>query len=146
MINNKDEFFITDAYLSRVVTMLNQTEDMAEDTGISMTVSFSGTVVSGTAIGKRAFFRLVTEAFLLGETTATEEEKQKTAQFMNPFAGPLTPEQEEEIAEAEKLPPQFIHLKDAVIYTGTREIQDALWRGKLSEVSGFSFGTIRHTK
>ncbi|MBX8471944.1 hypothetical protein K5E37_23160 [Pseudomonas sp. RIT778] len=46
---------------------------------------------------------------------------------------------------AENHPPQFIHIKDAQVFTGNARIPNdtgVLWRGKLSAVIGFSYSGL----
>lgn len=114
-------------------------DSMNRSTGeLSITLSVSGNVISGDLIGMKEFFTLCSErvkAAEIQENPDTANEK-----------GSLSTYLKEVIVDPEDIqnPPHYIHLKDARYITSKQSIPNIgmLWRGRMSEVSGWSLGKI----
>jgi hypothetical protein len=133
--------------------------------GLPLTVMSGGTLISGIAITTDEFFARVGE--LLGtaiERTgadsgpiraffASQEEgyrvilQQRTARRNDLYeaetreATPVSAEEAE--AQLQEILPHFLHLKDVVVSsTPGSTFSLPLWRARLSEISGWTFGQI----
>ena len=118
------------------------------DLEVAVTLSVAGSVITGTLVGVRRFFaeyaELAQRVYRDGATRArvragfvrTGEELQRQTN-----AAALREEQGGELAP----PAEFVHLVNARYLPATAALPaDAgfLWRGRLSQVDGFSLGTV----
>jgi hypothetical protein len=111
--------------------------------GIGVTLVVAGAVITGTLIGFREYFREYgkqwAKALGGGENARFAEERWSKVG-------------EDDLAALEHAAtPRFsyVHLKNARFVTGTMLVPTKggmLWRGRLSEVSGFSFGGLTNTE
>lgn len=98
---------------------------------MDVTLTVGGTLISGKMVGKKQYFEGVVEkaAESIGGDTATS--------LFKLFAGIASE------PHADELKPDFIHLKNAKILKGDGTfIADIWWRGRLSAIDGFSFGSL----
>ncbi|MEE4451446.1 gas vesicle accessory protein GvpU [Novosphingobium resinovorum] len=106
----------------------------------AMTLQVNGLIVSGVMIGGAKYFELQTA---LVEPFATDE--MKVAYYMKEvFATAADLYKPEEEDEAPSMP-TYIHLRNAQFFSpGQRPLpgEGVLWRGRLSSVDGFSFGSL----
>jgi hypothetical protein len=121
-----------DWYLQNLVIMAN-----TKGVEMGITVILGGTVVTGLLISGKTYF----EAFgaLFANAWNSDEDGKKAIQdAMSEPAKMYGPD------KGDPAGPSFIHLKDAFVRTpsGSLVNQGALWRGRLSEVSGFMLGSI----
>jgi hypothetical protein len=107
---------------------------------IGITLHVGGFLVSGKMVGVDKYFEGFASAFTAGwtdEEAASSMREQLTALGKGSVG---------DEAAADRLLPQCIHLSDAHFFNtngnpipGNRSV---LWRGRLSEVAGFSLGTL----
>lgn len=128
-----------DWLLEEAVELANKIEGFS----LAITLAVPGGVVTGTLIGAKEYYTRYGALWgegLGGEAGRTVEEhwvqfgKDTHELFASehPETSPLPP-------------PQYIHLRDARYVIGTSIVPDTaglLWRGRLSEVVGFSLGTL----
>jgi hypothetical protein len=119
-----------DWFLQHVVSMAN---DIGLKVGI--TLQMGGFLVSGMTISGEAYFEQLVGEF--SEVFADESEKEVSRNAMLDFAGMV----ESKGTQASDGVPLFIHLKDATFFnnSGAPLLRDerVLWRGRISQVSGF---------
>ena len=121
-----------DWFLQNLVSLTNNKISF----GVTLTVS--GTLISGTLIGGKEYFKLFGESFASGmkDEKSAENVKATYAEYGKTYD-----------KDSKDIPaPSFIHLKGAKFYAvGGEPIpsdQGVLWRGRISEVSGFSLGAF----
>lgn len=121
-----------DWFLQKLVTIVN---DSAMQVGVTLTVG--GGMVSGTLISAKTYFaefgKLMGDAMPGGGGGVEESIRQ---------LGETKEEQEE---GTQIFPPQFIHLKDAKLFTpsgATPGNQGVLWRGTIASINGFNLGSM----
>jgi len=124
--------------------MLRYLVDMAnlQELQIGLTLLVDGMLVSGTLIGGQAYFAGITQTISSAmcdspEATAVTDLFEKVNRAVHAETSPEKPSP----------PPAYIHMKDTYFFqpgnTGsTPSSQGVLWRGKLSQVSGFFFGNL----
>lgn len=116
----------------------------ANDTGTSMslTVHVGGGIVTGLLVGYAEWLRLVSEKIRVDTPTA--------AGVLDPLVTAEHEHQEQRGAQREDAPfvaPRHLHLRDAHFIDGGNEDPPLdrigfLWRGRLSEVSGWTLSGI----
>lgn len=129
IINNQTD---KDWFLQNLVELTNGS------LSIGITLNVSGTLISGNLIGGKEYFNLFGENFASGfDDKFAKDIKDKYSQFGAIY----------DVDDSKEQPkPSYIHLKDAKFYgvgIGGNPIptnQGILWRGRISEVSGFSLG------
>jgi hypothetical protein len=121
-----------DWFLQRLVNIV--------EGGVSfdITLNVSGNIVSGALIGGKQYFKLLGESFAsgLGDNEAADSLK---ATFIKK-GEEIYDENTKDIHE-----PNYLHLKDAKFFVGGGGIpsnKGVLWRGRISEISGFSLGKL----
>jgi hypothetical protein len=140
-----------DAILSLLVKSLTQMPDDKIEEGPGVTLTVGGLVISGRLVPDWRWFEEQrpnpeSDDSVMGYF-ATELKKMhdRRRELFERDAESLTDE-EREIAVVE---PKHIHLKDAQIFSGDTLVTPAegtYWRGRLSEVSGWSYGALRRTE
>ncbi len=121
-----------DWFLQKLVSMAN---DSGLEFGVTLTVG-SG-MVTGTLISAEKYFAAFGELFAGGMPGDGSEVE---ASFRK-----LGERGQEDDQEAARLPPQFIHLKDAKIITASGSVpsrQGVLWRGTIASINGFNLGSL----
>ena len=110
---------------------------------LSITLNVQGTIVSGTLVGNSEYFAHT--GILFSEAQKRTEGTEGLAGLFSE-AAKLTRERNNNADEAAL--PEFIHLKDAHFLEGGKTIPSTpvLWRGRLSQVDGFVFGTYSEVK
>lgn len=104
---------------------------------VALTLSVSGVVITGTLVGRRRWLSLFRQA--------TERAGEMGALIGGHIEGAWVKAMED---EDDTLPYGFLHLRDARYLQGSGQFnlvpQDGglLWRGRLSEISGWSLGAI----
>ncbi|SDH99230.1 gas vesicle accessory protein GvpU [Alteribacillus bidgolensis] len=108
------------------------------DNGAEMdvTLNVSGTTITGTLIGNVTYLDEI-QRYL---HTNHGDLKEKMLTFFEKTADKFQKHTDQDEYES-----GYIHLRDAKILEehGEREFAGNLWRGKLADVNGFSFGAIR---
>ncbi|MFM0060631.1 hypothetical protein PQR64_33910 [Paraburkholderia phytofirmans] len=122
-----------DFYLQHLVTMAN-----TEGVEMGITVILGGTVVTGQLISGKTYFESFGEMFA-SAWNADEDGKKAIQDAMSEPAKMYGP------GQSDAAGPSFIHLKNATVRTpsGALPNEGALWRGRLTEVSGFMLGEIK---
>lgn len=124
----------TDWFLQWLINFVSRTN-------ISMDVSLTvgGSIVSGVLISHEQYFEAtseqLSEAFKRTSEDAAETMKKLILSFL---PEPRTPDEPQTT-------PQYIHLADARIYSGSSGAitsNGKHWRGKVSAVEGFTFGRL----
>jgi hypothetical protein len=121
-----------DWYLQHLVTMAN-----TQGVEMGITVILGGTVVTGQLISGKTYFESF-GALFAGAWNADEDGKRAIQDEMSKPAEMYGPDKHDAAG------PSFIHLKNATVRTpsGSLTNQGVLWRGRLTEVSGFMLGSI----
>jgi hypothetical protein len=128
---------IPDAVLGAMVEAVSRS-DAAE---LGLTLYVSGTVISGILVSGKRFFELMADWLTAqGAQEFAENFARPTAEL---FSRPDTESADE--GEAEVSFSDYIHLRAARVFTSgnDRPLPETFWRGRLSHVSGWSFGTMR---
>ncbi len=107
---------------------------------LDITLTVGGTLISGTLTGVRQFFSDLGAYFASPfETEMNTEELKTTFKTIGDQCECVTPSEQTET-------PSYIHLKNARFYDSSGSLlSDAIgtwWRGRLSEVQGFSPGLL----
>lgn len=121
-----------DFYLQSLVNMAND-----HGTEIGITLVLGGTVLTGTLISGPTYFKAFSEAFAAawpGDAQAKEDIRESLALPSTMYGQGKT----------EAVGASFIHLKGATVRTPNGYLPESgmLWRGRLTEVSGFMLGSI----
>lgn len=97
---------------------------------VGLTLNVAGSIVSGQLVGPREWFQLQAEQF---EKGSTEEV------FMTTIGKNAVPD-----PETVDVDYVFLHLKDVRIYVANEQLSRdlSLWRGRISQVAGWSFGSL----
>jgi hypothetical protein len=112
------------------------------DTEISLTLSVSGTVISGMLIANTKFFKLLADSVIAAGAAPGGSPVESFADFMR--SGADVPDADAGDGEEAIEVTLYIHLRDAVVWApGGASLPAQLWRGRLSHVSGWSLGAIR---
>lgn len=136
-----------DPELAHLVRFINALESVE----LGVTLHVGGSVVSGMLISITQFYRLLTKQLAdAGRTQARPEDRDTAAAFVDLFQPPFNAAQKElEEARKSQVPPpspRHVHLRYAQTYTSPEQtLTMTLWRGRLTEVDGWSvgnFGTI----
>jgi hypothetical protein len=127
-----------DGFLQSLVDLMNRTP-----LEVGITLSVNGLTISGMMISGRRYFEMLGDSVassLTDQPTIAESLRQYCSMpaSLYPAAG--------ETADADRPPPFFIHLRDARIFHNSGAPlptnQGVLWRGKLTDVSGFFIGSM----
>ncbi|MGF1497080.1 MAG: gas vesicle accessory protein GvpU [Elainellaceae cyanobacterium] len=133
------------ANAARCDRLLQAVAAIPEKTSIqlSLTLNVSGLIVSGQLISRQTYFRQITD--MIHDSDAGDYVKESLDEFIGQVGHEI--EGDEVHSNGVSLP-TYIHLKNAQMYPsngrGMPSNTDALWRGRISEISGFSFGAISH--
>ncbi|MFD3334662.1 hypothetical protein ACFWV1_18690 [Streptomyces sp. NPDC058700] len=124
---------IMDLYLRLFLDVLGR--DSTNQSSFGLTLTVPGGLVSGTAISHGAYME-ATDALL-------RDAGSNGGMFLADYLDAIT-QQLDELQDPEELKefPRMIHLKDVRIIAGNRTMHSSLWRGRLADVVGWSFGTL----
>lgn len=123
----------TDWFLQWIVDFVSRTEGE-----VSITLTVGGNMISGSLISHKDYFTSMSESL----SKPFESDGPETAEAMKELILSFSPQPH---AGENENSPQYLHLKDARIYTNSNapiSPTGVLWRGKISAVEGFSFGRI----
>jgi len=121
--------------------LLQHLVSIANSTGLSMgvTLTVGGEVISGQLVGGKEYFELLKEAFLTSTSNVKgvgEAFGEMLDQYSQIYSAP--PE--------DGAQPSFIHLKQARVFSPGQTPMPSngglLWRGRISNVAGFSIGSF----
>lgn len=139
-----------DDVLRFLVELVNDSKDVE----MGVTLHVSGTIVCGVLVSYETYWQAFGE---LVRKTGSPETRPMREGFADAFTGFLLgggvdsgaeqgdPAADENDGAAASPPPNYIHLRDAVIWApGVVEptLAKTLWRGRLSHVSAWSIGTF----
>lgn len=126
----------TDYFLQELVNLANH------DIEIGVTLTVGGFLLSGTIVGGKRYF----DEHLAGSGFSDEVQenvRENMRKFFRSFGQIYDPLPEGEEA---RRPPTFIHLRDARFFHHAGKPipgnQAIWWRGRISEVQGFSLGNL----
>jgi len=131
-----------DPMLEGLVSLINAL-DSAE---IGVTLHASGTVITGMLISARSYFNLLVEE-LSNPHNYPDADKAAGGEFFASFFTPILENLNEEAANYDSdgtLPrsPHHVHLRHAMSFvSGTEPLAGILWRGRLTEISGWSLAS-----
>lgn len=141
----------SDSVLAILVNAANHYTETVE-TGIDLTLTLPGLVVSGSLISAWQWFREV--ATIRGEDELPEGGpsylrefsdglKQDAVDYQEAFEKPMR-DWDRQHKRASEEDPTYIHMKDARVWTGPDGIPHSgvHWRGRLAAVVGWSYGTL----
>jgi len=126
----------SDWFLQRLVNYAN---DYRLEFGITLQVS--GMLVSGTIISGQKYFDEFSANFTGGLSDQTLVDS--FSSLFNAYKGvyDVSPEEKDKLP-----PPEYVHIRNARFYQpgqkGMPTGNSVLWRGRLSEVGGFSLGSF----
>lgn len=125
---------VQDWFLERWVDSANELGD-----GLDVVLLVDGFLVSGQLVGVKAYFDALSETF--AATQSAPDAADRIRAYFTEVSRGLEPN-----AANPHDRPRYIHLKNArYFHPGGRPIpgnEPVLWRGRISEVSGFSFGYL----
>ncbi|MGH8867087.1 MAG: hypothetical protein ACRDYU_03715 [Actinomycetes bacterium] len=105
-----------------------------------ITLVFGGSVVSGTLVGPRRWLASLTEQ------VSTSPSSSGTKSFIQEFTDANLKFRDEQDNQNPDAPAHYayIHLRDASIWQGAQRLSsDIHWRGRITEVDGWNFGSLR---
>jgi hypothetical protein len=109
---------------------------------IGITLCVHGMIISGFLISEDAYFKGLAER-ISGIKDAPDETKETLTDFITQLHEGLKAQSDD--AENQLLP-EYIHLREAKMYPsqgkGMPSYGEALWRGRVNSVDGFSLGEI----
>jgi len=128
-----------DFHLLTLIRIVNEL-----DAGVAVTIVAAGAVITGELIGVRAYFKAFGESF--GQPFESRN-PQAAEDFRRRFAD-MGEEIHGEAAADDKHLPSFYHLRDAQVFAGDKMVptNGMLWRGKVSDVAGFSLGRFSESR
>lgn len=113
---------------------------------LGITLSVGGLIISGYLVSEADYFLQMMD--IVGETSAEADVKDTLKDFLAQLKESLQPKDDENDEEHLRLP-DFVHLRSAKMYPsqgqGMPTQGQALWRGRISSVDGFSLGEIIST-
>lgn len=124
-----------DAILQDFVRVVNKF-----DLGIGITLTVGGNLVTGQLISSTKYFKLCKERF------AAAGGDSDLAQQLSSFMAKHEDDSRAYMASGDDSQPVYIHLENARMYgpnaNRQADLKIDLWRGRLTEVSGFTIGSI----
>ncbi len=127
----------SDLFLMTLVELVN-----LASLEMSITLFVQGTIISGMLIGEKPYF----EAFnnQLKASGFAPDEGEAIDLLIQKFSSSSTNSSDNLIEEDQPINREFIHIKNAKIYSGNGLIPSTIelyWRGRLSRVDGFLLGS-----
>lgn len=119
-------------YLLQLLALISRKEF-----GLPLTLYVKGTVLTGYTVSPRVYLEDLAQKFAVG-LNSDDPEQWRSVFGLNDVA----PEEDQDI-KAEDM--GYIHLRDAKVMTftnGNAKQSGVMWRGKIAEVDGFTFGIL----
>lgn len=123
--------------------------DMDGELEIGMTLHVSGVIVSGLLISAQRYFELLNEAIQPGGSQESAWLREALGDALTDFSEPYGAYEFNAVTEAEQAALElfltsYIHMRNAEVHApgGPGHLAPALWRGRLSHVSGWSLGVL----
>lgn len=111
----------------------------------AITLVCGGVVVSGVVVPEETFFARIGLNEVgrdIAEEVADERQQREELAERARQEG-LSEEARRSLDDKiDDLQRRFVHMRDVVIFSGPRMVTAEAWRGRLSEVSGWSLGTV----
>ncbi len=108
---------------------------------LGVTLNVKGLLITGFIISQVTYFESLVSG--LNNTSQDSEIKESLAEFLSGLKEKLADQPKEQYSQEY---PQFIHLRNVKIYPsegqGMPTYGDALWRGSLDSIDGFSLGEM----
>ncbi|MGQ2910794.1 hypothetical protein [Aeromicrobium sp.] len=111
--------------------------------GMSITLTTPGGIVAGELCSYKEFWNGTAERFenMSSDNEGADEVAKALAQAYRDRATDFDSESDEDDDEEQpEWPPRYIHLRNTRIHDGHQYLTGALWRGRLAQVAGWSFG------
>jgi hypothetical protein len=120
----------------RVDPYLEKLVDSADQAGleIGMTLHVGGSIVTGTLISGASFFKLLAES-IRRATGKDQDAINALAKDADTWG-----DRQYDKSSPIRVPPDHIHLRNAVLHYGGGTLTDVLWRGRLQAIDGFVMG------
>ncbi|PSN11762.1 hypothetical protein C7271_24235 [filamentous cyanobacterium CCP5] len=110
---------------------------------LGITLSVGGLIISGYLVSEEAYFLQMMD--IIGRTKAEADVRDTLKDFLDQLRKGLKAKDDDEKIRM----PQFVHLRSAKMYPsqghGMPTQGQALWRGRISSVDGFSLGEMIST-
>ncbi|MGA1813688.1 hypothetical protein VH571_15005 [Frondihabitans sp. 4ASC-45] len=114
-------------------------DDEYPDGSIGLTVASNGVVVSGAAISRTAWSAALVDQVRQGGGDATAPHVEKIYNEIQAIKTEgAQKRRDQDLPERAR---RFLHMKNARLIAGGETINVPLWRGSLSDISGWSMGT-----
>ena len=112
---------------------------------LGITLNVKGLIITGFIISQKTYFDALITG--LGEVSQDNELKTSLQHFLGELKDKLVSERQTKTANSEQpVLPKLIHLRNVKIYPsegrGMPTYGDALWRGKIDAVDGFTLGEM----
>lgn len=104
-----------------------------EEASFSVSLTVAGVLVTGHVVGAGTYLRTLALQLRDAGGQPLDEVMEGLAEDY-----PSEPEFADD-SDVEPVPALYLHLRDAVIWTGSQPFEAALWRCRLEAVDGFSF-------
>lgn len=130
-ISSKD--FVLDVVMSGYVGFKDELEG-----SISMTIQCGGNIVSGMVISETAWTSLMCEQLREGGSPALADAAEEA--LLRRLADAGEEHDRRDAADLNGRARRFIHMQDAKIFDGERDVNVPLWRGAMKDISGWSLG------
>jgi hypothetical protein len=134
-----DDISPKDWYLDTVLNFVLGFSDEYEGGSVGLTVQSNGVTVSGMAISRTEWIAGIVGQY--AQAGAEDTGKYIKQLFEQANAQAIDGDKERQKAELPTTARRFLHLKDARIGHGDQYTQVPLWRGKLSDITGWSLGS-----
>jgi len=127
---------VKDWFLQYMVNLANQNQFQQD-----ITLTVSGLLISGTLIGVRTYFDALGDYFASSfDSNAGSEQVRVTFHEIGEQCACISPSEKTES-------PSYIHMMNVRIFSAEGKAQSEnraglLWRGRISEIQGFSLGLI----
>ncbi|MFC0272559.1 hypothetical protein ACFFIX_14065 [Metabacillus herbersteinensis] len=135
---------VDDAIIMDLLTLVNEDDYGIE---IELTLTIGGNIVSGLLISATAYYEGVIETYKKDQQSTVEKIVSKRLENLQEKYKKQKEEQKDQDKDGEENLPKFIHLKNARFnpvagQTNSFNNSDTYWRGHVSSLDGFSFGTL----
>lgn len=133
-----------DTLLQNLVMIVNDVHSKVKEGSIEIgiTLYVGGLIITGNMVSSTAYFQGLAQGMAVADAPET---------IRNAFQGlfeelsDLPQPSDEELTSEKNKPPKYVHLKNAKSFLANGSMLPARngvwWRGRLSEVDGFAFGT-----
>jgi hypothetical protein len=135
-----------DFLVQDIADFANRLETAGLEVGVPITLFVGGALVSGMAIGARAFFKRYGQSWATLMTPENQPPNELAKAMLEKFDNMAEAIYSEIDSRDERPAPSFIHLRDASVFHPTGVIPGTggtLMRFRISRVDGFILGELR---